>query len=393
MRGIDNRTINAEILTSPLSLYLHVPFCAAKCGYCSFYSRPPRGAQEMASWLDAVELEARLWRERAGQRIPLRTFYAGGGTPSLLPVPLWRRLLVAIEKNFDLSCLEEASVEANPSSFTEDLLSLWEGTFFTRLSLGVQSLNDAELKTLGRLHNAGEAVRVMERVAGSARLTLSADLIFGVPGQTLRSWAASVKEVLLAGAFHLSTYQLTLEPETPLGQSSPTLPDGYPLYRYTQWLLPRKGFFQYEISSFAPPGSECRHNLAYWRQENVLALGPAAWGYLNGLRYANPRTLETYLDSARKGFPAPLADGESLGNRERAIEAAILALRTQWGINRTDFAARWGAGLLREIEAVMFRLPPRLVRDDGASLALTPAGMRVGNAVWTELMAMPPLTD
>lgn len=378
-----------EVLSSsPLSLYLHVPFCAAKCGYCSFYSRPPRGELEIGSWLDAVELEARLWRERAGRWLPLRTLYVGGGTPSLLPVPLWRRLLAVIEQNFDLTPLEEASVESNPSSLTEDLLSLWEGAFFTRLSLGVQSLNDAELRTLGRLHNADKALRAMERAARS-RLALSADLIFGVPGQTLRSWAASVKGVLLAGAAHLSTYQLTLEPETPLGRTAPALPDGYPLYRYTQWLLPRKGFFQYEISSFALPGGECRHNLAYWRQENVLALGPAAWGYLNGLRYANPRTLEAYLDAARQGFPAPLAEGEALGNRERAVEAAILALRTRWGIDRAGFAAQWGAGLLREVEAVMSRLPPRLVRDDGASLALTPAGMRVGNAVWTELMGIP----
>ncbi|MCR5347437.1 MAG: radical SAM family heme chaperone HemW [Fretibacterium sp.] len=373
---------------APLSLYLHVPFCAAKCGYCSFYSRPPRGAAELDSWLEAVELEARLWRERAGRRIPLRTLYVGGGTPSLLPVPLWQRLLTVIEQNFDLTPLEEASVEANPSSLSEALLSLWEGSFFTRVSLGVQSLNDAELKTLGRLHDAGKALRAMERIAGSPRLTLSADLIFGVPGQTLRSWAASLKGVLAAGARHLSAYQLTLEPETPLGRTAPLLPDGYPFYRCAQWALPHKGFLQYEISSFSPPGAECRHNLAYWRQEDVLALGPAAWGYLQGRRYANPPTLEAYLDAARHGFPHPLAAGESLGDRDRAIEAAILALRTRWGIRRREFSARWGAGLLREIEGVMSQLPPRLVQSSGGNLALTPAGMRVGNAVWTELLML-----
>ena len=117
------------ILSSPLSLYLHVPFCAAKCGYCSFYSRVPCSGSEFSAWLDAVELEARRWRERAGRRIPLRTLYVGGGTPSLLPLPLWKKLLAVIEQNFDLAPLEEASVEANPSSLTEDLLALWDWAF------------------------------------------------------------------------------------------------------------------------------------------------------------------------------------------------------------------------------------------------------------------------
>ncbi|MBR1671739.1 MAG: radical SAM family heme chaperone HemW [Fretibacterium sp.] len=387
IHGMGVQAINPEVFGFPLSLYIHVPFCAAKCGYCSFYSRPPRGPLEAVSWLDALEVEAGLWRERAGRRIPLRTLYVGGGTPSLLPVPLWRRLLAVVERNFDLTPLIEASAEANPSSLTEELMRLWEDSCLTRVSLGVQSLNDAELRTLGRLHDADRALWAMGRAARS-RLALSADLIFGVPGQTLRSWSASLRGALAVGASHLSTYQLTLEPDTPLGRSAPVLPDGYPFYRYAQWLLPRKGFPQYEISSFAPEGRECRHNLAYWRQENVLALGPAAWGYLEGRRYENPRTLEAYLSAAAKNFPEPLAAGETLSPRQRAVEAAILALRTRWGIRREDFAARRGAAFLAEVEGVMSRLPSRLVRDGGGRLALTPAGMRVGNAVWTELMEL-----
>ncbi len=390
--------IEPKSLTRPLSLYLHVPFCAAKCGYCSFYSRAPRCDSELSAWLDAVELEARTWRERmGGRRIPLRTLYVGGGTPSLLPIPLWRRLLAVIERNFDLDSLAEASVEANPSSLGPGLLRLWEGSFITRASLGVQSLNDAELRTLGRLHNAEGALRAMDLLSRS-RLSFSADLIFGIPGQTLRSWDASLRGVMSSGAGHLSTYQLTLEPEAPLGRANPALPDGYPFYRYTQWLLPRKGFIQYEISSFAglgpflsgPSGLVCQHNLAYWRQENVLALGPAAWGYLDGWRYANPGTLEEYLAAAKQGFPFDTLRGERLSGRARAIEYAILALRTWWGIEREDFAARWGDGLLREIEKVLSGLPSKLLRGDGTRLALTGAGMRVGNAIWAELMELCP---
>ena len=368
------------------SLYLHVPFCAAKCGYCSFYSRRADDG-EVAAWLDALEAEARTWRERLGGRIPLRTLYVGGGTPSLLTPGDWRRVLRTLEAMADLSSLEEASVEANPSSLTKEHLTVWKDGGFTRVSLGVQSLDDGELRRIGRLHDAAGALRAMEVVL-DAGLRLSVDLIFGLPDQTLRSWSASLRGVLAAGAGHLSTYQLTLEPDAPMSRQGFPLPDGYPLYRYAQWFLAKKKFLQYEISSFAPAGAECRHNLAYWRQEPVLPLGPAAWGYLDGWRWSNPPTLEAYLEAARHGFPNPFAGAERLSPRARVLEAAILALRTRWGIDRLEFSRRWGAGMLREVEGVLLGLPPHLLRVDERSLALTPAGMRVGNAVWAELMAL-----
>ena len=368
-----------------LSVYLHVPFCAGKCGYCSFYSEPPE-AGDVAAYLDALAVEIALWRGLLGPLSP-RTLYVGGGTPSLLSPDEWGRLIALLEGLGDWSRLEEATVEANPSSLSDGLLNVWRASFFTRVSLGVQSLDDAELETLGRRHDARLALEAMERLARSG-LRMSVDLIFGIPGQTLRSWAASLRGVLDAGARHVSAYQLTLEPDTPMGLRSPVLPDGYPLYRYTQWFLPRRGFTQYEISSYAPPGGECRHNLAYWRQEDVLALGPAAWGYLEGRRYANPGTLDAYLEAAGRNFPEAKTAGERLGPRARGVEAAILSLRTQWGIDRVDFAERWGGPLLEEIEAVLMAIPPHLVRADERSLALTPAGMRVGNAIWSEFLCL-----
>ncbi|MBQ7263186.1 MAG: radical SAM family heme chaperone HemW [Synergistaceae bacterium] len=373
-------------IANDASLYIHVPFCAAKCPYCSFYSRPP-GPLEIEAWLDALDLEARLWRERIGGHIPLRTVYVGGGTPTLLSLSQWRRLVAIVEQLGDTSSLLEASVEADPSSLSEGHIAFWDGSFFSRISLGVQSLHDTELRTLGRRHDARDGLRAMERVAAS-RLALSADLIFGAPGQTIRSWDASLRGCMEAGAVHLSTYQLTLSPDTPMGRTAPALPDGYPLYRWAQWLLPKKGLVQYEISSFARPGAERLHNLAYWRQEDVLALGPSAWGYIDGRRWAEPPTLEAWFDASKRGFPDPLARGETLRGRERAIEAAILALRTRWGIDKDRFAARWGRGLLGEIEAVLSSLPSRLIRDDGDSVALTSAGMRVGNAIWAEVLAL-----
>ena len=368
-----------------LSVYLHVPFCAGKCGYCSFYSRTP-AAGDVAAYLDALAAEIALWRGLLGPLSP-RTLYVGGGTPSLLSPDEWGRLIALLEGLGDWSRLEEATVEANPSSLSDELLDIWRASFFTRVSLGVQSLDDAELETLGRRHDAKLALEAMECLARSG-LRMSVDLIFGIPGQTLRSWAASLRGVLDAGARHVSAYQLTLEPDTPLGLRSLVLPDGYPLYRYAQWFLPRRGFTQYEISSYAPPGGECRHNLAYWRQEDVLALGPAAWGYLEGRRYSNPGTLDAYLEAAGRNFPEAKTAGERLGPRARGVEAAILSLRTRWGIDRVGFADHWGDSLLKEVESVLMAIPSHLVRADERSLALTPAGMRVGNAIWTEILGL-----
>lgn len=367
----------------PLSLYIHVPFCAAKCGYCSFYSLPD--ISMIGAYVDALRKEANVWRKRLG-RIPVRTIYVGGGTPSILPISMWRELIRIIESLCSFDSLEEATSEANPSSLSEELLLLLRDSFFTRISLGVQSLDDGELRRIGRIHDRAAALSAMEAAASSG-LRLSADLIFGLPGQTLRSWRTSLKGVVNAGAQHISAYQLTLEPDTPMGREMPILPDGYPFYRYAQWLLPKLGFEQYEISSFAPTGMECRHNMAYWRQENVLALGPAAWGYLDGVRYANPSDLSGYLDAAGSGFSEPFARSETLNERERAVELAVLMLRTRDGIVRADFSAHFGSAVMCEIDTILNSLPAHLFYRDAERVSLTQAGMRVGNAIWSEIYA------
>jgi oxygen-independent coproporphyrinogen-3 oxidase len=233
--------------------------------------------------------------------------------------------------------------------------------------------------------------------ASSFDFDVSADLIFGLPLQTLRTWHDSLRRVLASGVGHVSVYQLTLEPNTPLGRENPSLPEGYPFYRFAQWYLPRKGLVQYEIASFARSGTaQCRHNLAYWRQENVLALGPAAWGYLagDGFRYHNAQTLEDYI--ALTATQLPLVEAERLEGRHRGIEAAILALRTCQGINLSAFGARFGRELAEEVLAVLKRMPQHLVRYEDllppgpswGNVSLTPHGMRVANAIWVELLEL-----
>ena len=350
------------------SLYVHVPFCERKCGYCSFYS-VMKYEERISSWLEGIAREAEKY-SGAG----IQTLYIGGGTPSVLPLTQWHSLMTTLHAHFDLSSLTESTCEANPNSLTPELVNFLKDNGFTRISLGVQSLNDDELRTLGRIHDSRQALQAMQIVKDSG-LSLSCDLIFAIPGQTLRTWDYSLRTVMnYAG--HISTYQLTLEPDTPLAQNynnESLNTAGYALYRYAQYMLPRHRFTQYEISSFAPDGQECRHNIAYWHQDDVIALGPSAVSYIDGVRTANPRTLNAWLAGEEP-------EREVLSPRDRAVELAILSLRTKWGISRED--------LLPELEAVIASMPDDLFVKTPERIALTQKGMRLGNAIWCEMLGV-----
>ncbi len=350
------------------SLYVHVPFCERKCGYCSFYSVKCDDAL-ISAWLDGVAREAEKY-----SGVSVRTVYIGGGTPTVLTLTQWQKLMSIIRKYFAMSSLTEATCEANPNSLTREHVMFLKEHSFSRISLGVQSMNDSELRTLGRIHDSVQALRAMELVRESG-LNLSCDLIFAIPGQNLRSWAESLR-IVMNYAGHVSTYQLTLEPEVPLAKlygNEDLNTAGYKFYRYAQYMLPRNGFSQYEISSFAPDGQECRHNIAYWHQEDVIALGPSGVGYIDGVRLANPKTLGEYLAGVKP-------EREELSPRDRAVELAILSLRTKWGIERKY--------LLPEIEDVIRGMPDDLFVMDDEHVALTQKGMRLGNAIWCEMIGV-----
>lgn len=350
-------------------LYVHVPFCGRKCGYCSFYSMAEK-SELIPSWLDALKREATHYGDNA--RIPLLTLYIGGGTPTTLNLPQWEQLMSIIRGNFDTSTIIEATCEANPNSLTPEHISFLKDNGFTRISLGIQSLIDSELQTLGRLHDSAQALRAMERVK-SLGLELSCDLIFAIPGQTLRTWDYSLRNVMNY-ANHISCYQLTLEPDAPMWEKyggNDLNAAGYMLYRYAQYILPRHGFTQYEVSNFAPPGHECKHNLSYWNHSDVIALGPSAVSYVDGVRYGNPSSLDEYISGYEPSR-------EELSPREREIEFVILSLRTKYGISR--------AGLMPEIERAILDMPPDLFVITPERIALSPRGMRLGNYIWSEIL-------
>lgn len=363
------------------SVYLHVPFCVAKCPYCAFASAALCSGDEEA-YLRAVTGEISRRRAQAGS---VKTLYIGGGTPTVLSPRAWHVLFGVLDAAFAFEDDAEVTIEANPGSLQLEHIRLWREWRVTRVSVGVQSFDADELRLLGRLHNVPQAYDAVA-ACRSAGFSVSLDLMFGLPGGTLRNWARTLREALTLRPHHISMYQLTLEPDTPFGEHPPgELSDGYAPYRYAQWLLPHKGYAQYEVASFARPGHESRHNLAYWEDEAYLGLGPSAWGYLDGTRYKNAPALSEYAKMMEERGEAVVYE-ERLEGESAARQAAVLALRTSRGINWKRFAGRHGECFAAVIRNDLRGFPADLVRCDETRAVLTPRGLRVGNRIWEELI-------
>jgi len=369
-------------ISGPFSVYIHIPFCLRKCPYCSFFSVPatPGGCEK---YLDLLKKEILFYRAFLGKESEASTLYFGGGTPTLLTPEQWEGLLAFCGENIPISPSAEITVEANPESFTERHAAVWRNGRVSRVSIGVQSFIDGDLLWLERPHNASKACDAV-LTAVREGFSVSADLMFGLRNQTLRSWASSVKIALELGVEHISLYQLTIDEGCRWNSSPPSgMADGYPFYRWSQWFLPRKGFSQYEIASFSLPGRHSRHNTAYWRRNPVLGLGAGAWGFLGEKRYRNEGSLEEYASSVRS-CGGSVAGIEPVSGEKAAREAAVLLLRTKWGISFDAFSHKYGQAMLDNIRDTLRREAPcDCLSETSAGLSLTPKGMRVANALWS----------
>ena len=336
-------------------LYVHVPFCVRKCAYCDFYSLPGQ-AGLIESYIDALLAECKAYGGMS-----FRTLYLGGGTPSLLGADNLTSLVNGLRGNFDLSQLVEATIEANPESATEETLEAALKMGFNRISIGVQSLSDSELKAVGRIHSAEQAVDAIGLAKKVGFRNLSADLIVGLPGQTWDSLRDSIDRLTSLGINHLSLYCLSLDHGTPLSQNPPeNLPSDdmqAELFEQAREFLNGKGFVHYEISNFAVSGRECLHNLNYWRGGEYLGLGPSAASHLGGKRFKNRADLNAYLQN-----PAGVVEEvEELGLEEKAAEEAMLRLRLlEEGLDVVEFTKRYG---LKTVYQVLSRL--RLLAHEG----------------------------
>jgi len=365
-----------------LSVYLHIPFCERKCPYCAFTSYVADDSAK-SEYLDAVEKELVAWQNKLGT-ITATTVYIGGGTPSCLSLGNWKLLAKTVEKYIDFSKCSEFTVEANPNSLSRELLEFWKQWRVTRISIGVQSLDDKELKFLGRLHNSRQALNAIE-MAKEYNFDVNADFMFGLPQQTLDGWKITLEKAVALGISHLSLYQLTIEEGTPFENESYVLPEGEMEYSFAQQYLCEKDFIQYEIANFAHVGKESKHNLNYWRGEDYLGIGASASGYIGGTRYTNESDFKKYCNLVMSEGKA-IAFTEKLDLFAKAREASVLRLRMSEGISRDCYRKEFGEDCEQYVIDTLSKFPEELYEITDKKIVLTQAGMRVANRIWIELV-------
>ncbi len=363
-----------------LGLYIHIPFCKAKCAYCDFYSLA-HSEEKMDAYMAALLRHLEEVAPRAAG-MQVDTVYFGGGTPSYLGAARLCRILQTVLRRYDVARDAEITLEANPDSAGDwKELRRLRRAGFNRLSLGVQSTDDALLRRIGRVHTY-EQVQQAVMAARKAKFTdLSLDLIYGLPGQTMEDWQRTLADAVALGPEHLSCYGLKLEEGTPLWQQRQTLtlPDDdaqADMYLYTVAALGEMGYEQYEISNFAKPGKASRHNLKYWRMEEYAGFGPGAHSDFGGVRYGYVRDVDSYIAGK-----LVLSESENDSTLARDYEYVMLSLRTAAGIDRQTFEKRYRQrfqpmeALFEQYEKAGLALPTE------GGWRLTPKGFLVSNSI------------
>ena len=364
-------------------LYIHIPFCLRKCIYCDFLSVPY--ADDLADrYIDSLCRELSLRKDSAGL---LKTVYIGGGTPSVLPARSLGRLFDCLGKCFSFSDDTEITLEANPGTLDEEKIAAVRSSGVTRISIGVQSFHDGELKTLGRIHSSRDAIHAAALLRKAGLENYSIDLMYGIPGQTRETWEQTLSHARGLSPRHISAYELTPEKKTPLhniirsgGMHIPEEGLVLEMYDYAIDHLAASGYEQYEISNFSLPGSQCRHNLNYWNRGEYLGAGAGAHSFKGGVRSSNVEDIREYCDCADRGG-IPSVEILRIGALEAAREFIFLGLRKTGGIDISD-AKALGLDIVR---AGSLLLQEGYLMTGGGHLSLTRKGMPVSNAVIVKL--------
>jgi len=377
------------------ALYIHWPFCASKCPYCDFNSHV-RAEIDLAAWRDGLlaELHHEARQTPSGPAgETLTSVFFGGGTPSLMPAPLVAELLGEAAKLWGFAPGIEITLEANPTSFEAARFAEFAAVGINRLSIGVQSFDAQALAFLGRTHSVATAERVIGRAQQMfGRVTF--DLIYALPGQTAREWEAQLTHALAYGTEHLSLYQLTIEPNTRFATDvrrqafAPMDNDeAADLFTLTQELTARAGLPAYEISNHARPGEESRHNLAYWRYQDYVGIGPGAHGRRGGVATKRVRKPENWLEAIKRQAHG-IDSAHRLGPAEMATEALLMGLRLSEGIDPAALAARFGLAEGELLDGRRLELYRDLgfIWRRGGRLGVTAAGMPVLDTILGELV-------
>ncbi len=373
-------------MMKPISLYIHIPFCASKCAYCDFASFPGREA-DWRRYFEALWGEMALWRPALAAREAV-TLFIGGGTPTLVPPEYLAETLDRAREAVPFAADAEITVEGNPGTLTPEKLARYRRAGVNRLSLGAQSFDDGLLRSLGRIHTSGQIAGAvaMARDAGFDNLNL--DLIYALPGQGLDDWRDTLERAAALGVEHLSAYSLIVEEGTPMARrvasGEAVLPEddeANAMQRAAVERLTAAGYGRYEISNYARPGRECRHNLAYWLRGEYLGWGCAAHSLFDGRRFHNPEGLDDYLAGGRA------QEVRALTRADAMEETLMLSTRTVRGLDLAAWRRSFARPFERGREAALARLERGgFVETAGGFMRLTARGMEVQNAVVLELL-------
>ena len=365
-----------------IGLYFHIPFCAGKCPYCDFYSvslKNGKWGDAAGDYIGALERYIKTYPQEKAD-----TVYFGGGTPGLMGARRLSRLLELVKEHFDVSDNAEITVEVNPGDLKPGFFPVLYGAGFNRISIGMQSAVDSELKMLGRRHSCGDVSRTVKAAAEAGFKNISLDLMLALPDMTEESLKMTLDFAMAQGIQHVSAYILKIEPDTPFARIKKQLrlPDddrAADFYFQAADYLDAHGFKQYEISNFALPGYEGRHNLMYWRCREYIGIGPSAHSFYKGKRFYYPRSLAEFLQEAE-----PLPDGDGGG----LSEYIILKLRLSEGLSRRELTERFpeDAQVFDYLLGQAKQCPADDLEYTDERIRLTAKGFAVANSILTKLV-------
>lgn len=382
-----------------LGLYFHIPFCVRKCAYCDFYSFSPEKEEEdfVANYVSAMMLQMEDAHDSCRDYI-VDTIYFGGGTPSLMPIKQFERIFNSIKHNFRIAKDTEITVEVNPATANVKYLRALRHLGANRLSIGLQSANDAELKLLGRIHSLKEFENTFEDARDAGFKNISVDIMYGIPNQTPESLRSTIEYVTSIRPEHISMYNLKLEEGTPLWKmrDSLILPDEdteYNMYTSSVEYLASQGFERYEISNFSLKGNVSRHNCRYWNCDEYLGIGASAHSYFGGERYSMIRNASRYIDGLQildAGIKI-IDESRIISKRESMNEYIMLRMRLDEGIDGDVFREKYGIDFGEKFGKYLDEyIPDGFVRRIGNRYSFTTKGMFVSNYILSAVLDFTP---